>query len=224
MKHKLKQKHYEDVFFYSLVIPTLTSLPTSSSLLFPPPSAPSFVWLLILTKRTDQIFLLECTRLSVGALQIWWLGLTDGRRPWVLKFVTDSSGFDSPRRSSRAGSLKTPGARRGEEEEVRGMMGKWERVGNKSICGVVRAAGGSRSSRGFLKFTHGPPLHSFSSFLPSTSSFLESRLILLLVFLSYPLVIAEVCAREAQFICSASIPWGLPKAMLLQSLTIIKLI
>lgn len=88
-----------------------------------------------------------------------------------FEVLTDSSGFDSPR-SSHTGSLKTSCAKRGEDEEVRGGLRrrgckrKRERVGNKSICRVVRAGGGSRSSRGFLKFAHGPPLHFFASFLP----------------------------------------------------------
>lgn len=129
----------------------------------------SSVWLLILAKRTDQIFLLPCIRLSVGASQIWWLWLTDGRRPQVLKFVIDSSGFDSPR-SSHTRSLKAPGAEKmrrwwwwGVKEER--VKKKARASGEQSICGVVRAGGGC-SSRGCLKFTHGPPLHFVASFLP----------------------------------------------------------
>lgn len=110
---------------YSLMIPFLTSpAPAKLPLPLPPSSSSpcnagvllSFVWLLILAKRTDQIFLLQCMRLSAGASQIWWLGLTDGRGPRVLKFVTDSGGFDSPR-SSHTGSPKTPGEKRGGEGE-----------------------------------------------------------------------------------------------------------
>lgn len=74
---------------HSLMIALSLPLPPlpPSHFLFPPPTPPrvllSFVWLLILVKRTDQIFLLQCTRLSAGAWEIWWLGLTDGRGPWV---------------------------------------------------------------------------------------------------------------------------------------------
>lgn len=158
--------------------------PCSSSslppLLLPPyAGAPlSFVWLLILAKRTDQIFLLQRTRLSAGASQIWWLGLTDGRGPGVLKSGTDSGGFDSPR-SSHTGSPKRPGKKRG------GGGGEGVRVsGNKSICGVVRAGGGSDSRHHglFEVYTRTP------SFLPQKLCFLCPRSHVLLVAALQPCV------------------------------------
>lgn len=152
--------------------------PPSHFLFFPPSSSSSsscnagallsFVWLLILAKRTDQIFLLQCMRLSAGASQIWWLGLTDGRGPRVLKSVTDSGGFDSPR-SSHNGSPKTPGEKRGEDEERQ--RGVKDSAGNKSICRVVRAGGSSSSrQRLFEVYTRPSPpflfLFSLLSLLP----------------------------------------------------------
>lgn len=154
-------------------LPSSSLLTSSSSLLLPSHSAMpghplSFVWLLILAKRTDQIFLLQCTRLSVGASQIWWLGLTDGRGPRVLKSVTDSGGFDSPR-SSCTRSPKTPGEKRGERRRVGGLGGAKESETEQGTKASVEwsglAAAAAAAVRGFLKFTHGPPLHFSPSFL-----------------------------------------------------------
>lgn len=191
-------------------LPSSSLLTSSSSLLLPSHSAMpghplSFVWLLILAKRTDQIFLLQCTRLSVGASQIWWLGLTDGRGPRVLKSVTDSGGFDSPR-SSCTRSPKTPGEKRGERRRVGGVGGlrrggrkrKRDRAGNKSICRVVRAGGGSSSSRQRLFEVYTwpsppflslfPPVPLFPSFLPS---FPESLLLPLSSCALFPLAFSH---------------------------------
>lgn len=117
-----------------------------------PHSHLSFVWLLILAKEKRSNIFPPVHEVSAGASQIWWLGLTDGRGPQVLKSVTDSSGFDSPR-SSHIGSPKTPGKKRGEGGGV------W--VGNKSIYRVFRAGG----STAFLKFIHSPCFHFFSILL-----------------------------------------------------------
>lgn len=59
------------------------------------------------------------------------MGLTDGRGPWVLKSVTDSGGFDSPR-SSHTRSLKTPSETRGEDEERGGAEGLRRERGTKA--------------------------------------------------------------------------------------------
>lgn len=119
-----------------------------------PRSHLSFVWLLILAKEKRSNIFPPVHEVSAGASQIWWLGLTDGRGPQVLKSVTDSSGFDSPR-SFHIGSPKTPGKKKK----------KWEGgcvwVGNKSIYRVFRAGG----STAFLKFIHSPRFHFFSILL-----------------------------------------------------------
>lgn len=95
-----------------------------------------------------------------------------------MKSGTDSGGFDSPR-SSRAGSPKRPGKKRG------GGGGEGVRVsGNKSICGVVRAGGGSDSRHHglFEVYTRTP------SFLPQKLCFLRPRSHFLLVAALQPRV------------------------------------
>lgn len=160
----------------------------------------------------------------------------DGRTgPRVLKSVTDSGGFDSPR-SSHTGSPKTPGEKRGEDEEggLRrgGCKRERERAGNKSICRVVRAGGGS--SRGssrqrlFEVYTRpSPPFLFLFSPLPLLISpkafcfpcpWMPHSCFLLSFSLSYPLVIPRVHTRDgatpangSSLCLSASIPWRVPK-------------
>lgn len=207
----------------------------------------SFVWQLILAKRTDQIFLLQCMRLSAGASQIWWLGLTDGRGPRVLKSVTDSGGFDSPR-ASRTGSPKTPGEKRGEEEEG----GVKERRAQKR----ARASGEQKhlwSGQGWRQRQQQPseafwslhtalPSISFPlsplPLLPSPKAFClpcpwmprSCFLMSFPLFLTlwwYPGSINEMVRLKqtaVQFVYSTSIPWRFPKPMSSQSLTIINLV
>lgn len=87
-----------------------------------------------------------------------------------MKSVTDSGGFDSPR-SSCTRSPKTPGEKRGEEEEggyrEEGAKESETEQGTKaSVEWSGLAAAAAAAVRGFLKFTHVPPLYFLSSFLP----------------------------------------------------------
>lgn len=59
-----------------------------------------------------------------------------------MKFVTDSSGFDSPR-TSHTGSLKTPGAKRGEDEEG---VGGWGGVKEERLQKKARVSGERKAS------------------------------------------------------------------------------
>lgn len=115
-----------------------------------PRSHLSFVWLLILEKEKRSNIFPPVHEVSAGASQIWWLGLTDGRGPQVLKSVTDSSGFDSPR-SFHIGSPKTPGKKKGE-----GGVCEWVTKASIEFSELVAA---------FLKFIHSPHFHFFSILL-----------------------------------------------------------
>ena len=98
-----------------------------------------------------------------------------------MKSVTDSGGFDSPR-SSHTGSPKTPvekerRRRGGGVKERRAQKTARERGTKASVewSGLAAAAAAAAAAvRGFLKFTHGPPLHFFSSF-PPLYSFLPPK-------------------------------------------------
>lgn len=136
----------------------------------------SLVWLLILAKEKRSNISPPVYEVSAGASRIRWLGLTDGRGPQVLKSVTDSSGFDSPR-SFHIGSPKTPGKKK-KRKKKSGAGGRW--VGNKSICRVFRAGG----STAFLKFIHSPCFH-FFSIVPFHLSFN--------VLYIHPQVILQLC-------------------------------